>query len=481
MFPGRAGRAPEHPTRFRSSPPLTSTRLPLRLIATRLPNGTGRSPIIVRTRGADLPSDPGAPRSTYRAPDPGAFSGRAAAGTPAAPLGCDAAPATAASAITPIAKRTLTMTRTLPAGPRAPTRAPSPGASASSASTSPSGVALGLDVNRQADLAGGLARDRADRDDPRRAGNASARRLDEVADGRGRGEGDVVGLGAALDLLVGSAPRAPSRRGRRRRPRRRARAAPRAARRGPRRRGRSAPAGPRRHLASASTSDSATSARDDVGDHAAVGERARGAGTDRRDLRLRQRAGVEARRPPSPRTAARHRVRAGQADERVGVEGLDRRRDLVACRSAARSGSRAARRPRRRARRGVAPMPLAWARARVTTTRLPCSGRRSSQAIASRRAATGPKSEDRRGLEPGLGTAAGERRQRRRRRSAGPAGCRARPRPRARPGRARRRSGAAAISRQVLHAHVEDERAREAGERLPVDRRLGLARDPRGR
>ena len=35
---------------------------------------------------------------------------------------------------------------------------------------------------------------------------------------------------------------------------------------------------------------------------------------------------------------------------------------------------------------------LAWARARVTTTRLPCSGRRSSHAIASRRAATGPTS-----------------------------------------------------------------------------------------
>ena len=40
--------------------------------------------------------------------------------------------------------------------------------------------------------------------------------------------------------------------------------------------------------------------------------------------------------------------------------------------------------------RRVAARPLAWARARVTTTRRPCRGRRSSQASASRRSTTSP-------------------------------------------------------------------------------------------
>ena len=91
------------------------------------------------------------------------------------------------------------------------------------------------------------------------AREAVAERLGQVADGRGGGEGDVVGALRGLDRLRRRAPRAPSRRGRRRRPRRRARAARRGGRRAPRRRGRRAPGVPSTSTpASASTSASAT-------------------------------------------------------------------------------------------------------------------------------------------------------------------------------------------------------------------------------
>ena len=57
--------------------------------------------------------------------------------------------------------------------------------------------------------------------------------------------------------------------------------------------------------------------------------------------------------------------------------------------------------------RSAAARPLAWARARVTTTRRACRGRRSSQAIVSRRAATGPVSTIAGGPIAAAATAAG--------------------------------------------------------------------------
>ena len=198
-----------------------------------------------------------------------------------------------------------------------------------------------------------------------------------------------------------------------------------------------------------------------------------GAGADRGDGRVGERARVAA--------LGGHRLEQ-QPRRRSGWSGRRARR----C-----AGRRPRRGPRRCSSRGsiriagssttsapsarrVAASPLAWARARVTTTRLPCSGRRSSQAIASRRAATGPKSRIAGAREAGLGDRAGQLGEGRGDRSAGP-GCV--PRSIAAAGSAGSRPAAArrsAITRQVLDPHVEDERAGKARERLPVERRLGL-------
>ena len=119
--------------------------------------------------------------------------------------------------------------------------------------------------------------------------------------------------------------------------------------------------------------------------------------------------------------------------------------------------------------RSVAARPLAWARARVTTTRRPWSGRRSSQPIVSRRAATGPMSTIAGGSKACRGCRRGQLGERR---GHGPL-----PRHRAALHGRRRLAGVAARRDQALgdlgqplDAHVEDERARETGERLPVER-----------
>ena len=62
-------------------------------------------------------------------------------------------------------------------------------------------VALGFDVDLEAGVGGGLAGHGADRDDAGGAREAVAERLGQVAHGRGRGEGDVVGGLGGLDRL----------------------------------------------------------------------------------------------------------------------------------------------------------------------------------------------------------------------------------------------------------------------------------------
>ena len=78
--------------------------------------------------------------------------------------------------------------------------------------------------------------------------------------------------------------------------------------------------------------------------------------------------------------------RRGHAQQVVAAHVGERRRRAPAC------GSRAPRRPRRRARAAAPPARYACARARVTATVRPYSGRVSSHAICSRSAATGPTS-----------------------------------------------------------------------------------------
>ena len=168
-------------------------------------------------------------------------------------------------------------------------------------------------------------------------------------------------------------------------------------------------------------------------------ERARGPGADRGHGRAGQGAGVEPGALPSPRRAGGPRWgwsgRPARSRRSRRPRAAPRR-----SRSAARSGSPAARPPRRRARAASRARPLAWARARVTTTRRPCSGRRSSQASCSRRAATSPTTISAGAFDRLALDRLGDRPQRRRRRCAGPAMCRVRSPPRARRGRARRRS-----------------------------------------
>ena len=175
-----------------------------------------------------------------------------------------------------------------------------------------------------------------------------------------------------------------------------------------------------------------------------------------------------------------HPVGAGQADQGVVADRARPRRAPRRCRSAARSGSPAARPPRRRGCAGSLARPLAWARARVTTTRRPCRGRRSSQASDSRRATTGPTTIRAGALTCSRSTASASVP------SVATDGALARPR--AAFDRRRGLVGVAAggdqrrrVVAEPLDAHVEDECAGEAGERLPVERRLCPSRGPRGR
>ena len=178
--------------------------------------------------------------------------------------------------------------------------------------------------------------------------------------------------------------------------------------------------------------------RDDVGEDATPGEGAGGAGPDRGDGRPPQRPRVETSGIERIEQQA-SAVGAGQADQRVLADLCGCTPHLRPSRCRARSGSPAARSPRPRGSRRVEASPLAWARARVTTTRRPCSGRRSSQARSSRRFTTGPTT-----ISAGAAMPSARPRRRSSRGwqspSAVPPWCRARSRLRARSDRARRRS-----------------------------------------
>ena len=108
--------------------------------------------------------------------------------------------------------------------------------------------------------------------------------------------------------------------------------------------------------------------------------------------RWRPRArGRRLRSPRAPRTAAARR--SGSSGRRARSRARARAPRAARHRAgAARCGSRGSPPPRRRAARRCAARPLAWARARVTATTSPWSGRRSSHAIVSRSSATGPMS-----------------------------------------------------------------------------------------
>ena len=129
-------------------------------------------------------------------------------------------------------------------------------ASASSASTRPSGVCGSASRSGSAPWARSSALVAGPIETSRGPSSVRRPRVEE-AHRRGGGEEQVVGRRGRGARRRRRAARRPSRRARRRRPRRRARAARRAARRGPRRRGRSARARPATS-ASASTSPSAT-------------------------------------------------------------------------------------------------------------------------------------------------------------------------------------------------------------------------------
>ena len=181
--------------------------------------------------------------------------------------------------------------------------------------------------------------------------------------------------------------------------------------------------------------------RHHVGADPVLGERRRGArARSRRPSRWRARA---RRVPPrrAPRTAGS--PRSGWSGRRARTRGwTGPRRAPRPSRAGARSGSPAARQPRRRAPRSVAARPLAWARARVTTTRRPWRGRRSSQRdrLAPRRHRA---DQHDRGRAEGLPrTPPRATRRGSRSRSAGPASCRAPRPPPARRRRGRPRSGA---------------------------------------
>ena len=206
----------------------------------------------------------------------------------------------------------------------------------------------------------------------------AARRLQEEAHRRGRGEGDVVGLARAPAARAARAARRASHTAPARPPRRPARAARPGARRAPRARARQRA----RHRQLGERLD------ERLGDEALghdVGaiRRARPARApcraDRRDPRARERARVAARPPRESLEQRRHRVGAGEADEVVWRRG---RAAAPASGSMRITGAWITLAPSSSRRRAS---PLACARARVTATLTPASGRGGSQA-SSRRA-----------------------------------------------------------------------------------------------
>ena len=207
---------------------------------------------------------------------------------------------------------------------------------------------------------------------------------------------------------------------------------------------------------------------DGVGRDPVLAEGPRGAGPHRRDVEAgeaaRVAAGVEQAREQLVDAVRARRHEAVVAAEVGEVGGRARR-----------SGSPAPRSPLAPSSRSRAASGLAWARARVTATVRPCSGRRSSHARSSRSAATGPTT-----------VTAGARMRSASARAATSASVATTVRwpgsvPRSitatgSPGGASLRLQPLGDPRERAHAHVEDERAGEARERGPVERGAGLVR-----
>ena len=297
-------------------------------------------------------------------------------------------------------------------------------------------------------------------------------RGEEEAHSRGRREGDVVGAADGGELGSRPVGRQRSRTEPSRRPRPRARAARQGARRAPRQRGQRARGTPARRQAPRP-------------------------GLRRRSARARRRRSARARAgpPPSPGRSppraldgTRARRARRRADARTapalrwdwsGRPGHSVR-SRGPGRATRRSGSPASRWPRRRARAAGSPAPLACARARVTAMVRPASGRASNQRklIAQRR--HGTEQRDRGRADPGLHGDVGDR------------GQRARHHPLPAEGSAFDHGGglvggaAAAMQplsdlRQLADAHVDHQRARERGQRRPVQRRYRACQGPRDR
>ena len=301
------------------------------------------------------------------------------------------------------------------------------------------------------------------RHDDRRALRAGRPASQKFGDRRRRREGDRVDVAGSDPATTSRVGRRRARCGRRRTTSTRVARAPEAVgqhvagHRGPRRAGPARPAPSAWEGLEQRLGDEPLG--DQVGAHAAAGERGGGAGPDRGDAQPAKRAGVEAarrrgpgrRRPPTPFAE----VNTTQSTSSSGR--------AASTRSGSTTIGGQLERRRRRASRGVARSPLACSRARVTTTCARTAGRRSNQAEVERR-------RPRRRRSPPA------RRARRRRASRGwPARVRwsgrvprctaatgvspARP-PASERGRDRRRCG---------RAHEHDERPAGPGERLPVD------------
>ena len=196
---------------------------------------------------------------------------------------------------------------------------------------------------------------------------------------------------------------------------------------------------------------------------------------DRRDAR----AGERARVAPALGEALEQQLDAVGARQAEQVEVAERRAAQRSSATIRIAGASMTRAPSARSRRREPARLRARARDRDAVARRAAPAR--SQASSAASAATSPITVIAGARTPALAALRGDRRERARAPSAGRAACRAR-----RPRPARPRSRPAAISRcasarQRAHAHVEDERAREGGERAPVDRAARPWRDPRAR